>query len=104
MFISIDQIKESLKYLKKVDSFWGITFLKFKQLRLPVGNTIEVSLHSEIEDFLESYYKPCKESAYSYRCFRLPKNQNRWMKLDKYLRFIIQDIFIKNLFIEALID
>ena len=104
MFISIDQIKESLKYLKKVDSFWGITFLKFKQLRLPVGNTIEVSLHSEIEDFLEKYYKPCKESAYSYRCFRLPKNQNRWMKLDKYLRFIIQDIFIKNLFIEALID
>ena len=32
MFISIDQIKESLKHLKKVDSFWGITFLKFKQL------------------------------------------------------------------------
>ena len=27
--ISIDQIKESLKHLKKVDSFWGITFLKF---------------------------------------------------------------------------
>ena len=64
MFISIDQIRESLKYLQKIDSFWGITFLKFKQLRLPVGNTIKVSLHSEIEDFLESYYKPCKESAY----------------------------------------
>jgi len=103
MFISIDQIRESLKYLEKVDSFWGITFLKFKQLRLPVGNTIKIDLDSEIEDFLGSYYKHCKESAFFYRCFRLSKNQNRWMKLDKYLRFIIQDISIKNLFIEALI-
>jgi hypothetical protein len=57
MFISIDQIKESLKHLKKVDSFWGITFLKFKQLRLPVGNTIEISLNKEIKDFLEKYYQ-----------------------------------------------
>ena len=99
MFISIDQIKESLKYLKKVDSFWGITFLKFKQLRLPVGNTIEVSLHSEIEDFLENYYKPCKESSYFYRCFGLPKTRNSWMTLHKWITlkryidyFIIADI------------
>ena len=103
MFISIDQIKESLKYLKKVDSFWGITFLKFKQLRLPVGNTIEVSLHSEIEDFLENHYKPCKESEFYYRCFRFSIIQKIWMKLDRYVKFIIQDISGKNLFIEALI-
>jgi hypothetical protein len=57
MFISIDQIRDSLKYLQKVDSFWGITFLKFKQLRLPVGNTIEISLNKEIKDFLEKYYQ-----------------------------------------------
>ena len=103
MFISIDQIKESLKYLGKVDSFWGITFLKFKQLRLPVGNTIEVSLHSEIEDFLENHYKPCKESEFYYRCFRFSIIQKIWMKLDRYVKFIIQDISGKNLFIEALI-
>ncbi|MFN7414782.1 MAG: AAA family ATPase [Dolichospermum sp.] len=99
MFISIDQIRESLKYLEKVDSFWGITFLKFKQLRLPVGHTIEVSLHSEIKDFLENYYKPCKESAYFYRCFGLPKTRNSWMTLHKWITlkryidyFIIADI------------
>jgi archaellum biogenesis ATPase FlaH len=103
MFISIDQIKESLKYLKKVDSFWGITFLKFKQLRLPVGNTIKVSLHSEIEDFLENHYKPCKESEFYYRCFRFSIIQKIWMKLDRYVKSIIQDISGKNLFIEALI-
>ncbi|MDB9452465.1 AAA family ATPase [Dolichospermum circinale] len=103
MFISIDQIKESLKHLKKVDSFWGITFLKFKQLRLPVGNTIEVSLHSEIEDFLENHYKPCKESEFYYRCFRFSIIQKIWMKLDRYVKSIIQDISGKNLFIEALI-
>jgi hypothetical protein len=103
MFISIDQIGESLKYLGKVDSFWGITFLKFKQLQLPVGNTIEVSLHSEIEDFLENYYKPCKESGFYYRCFRFSRIQKIWMKLDRYVKSIIQDISGKNLFIEALI-
>ena len=103
MFFSIDQIKESLKYLKKVDSFWGITFLKFKQLRLPVGNTIKVSLHSEIEDFLENHYKPCKESEFYYRCFRFSIIQKIWMKLDRYVKSIIQDISGKNLFIEALI-
>ncbi len=103
MFFSIDQIKESLKYLKKVDSFWGITFLKFKQLRLPVGNTIKVSLHSEIEDFLENHYKPCKKSEFYYRCFRFSIIQKIWMKLDRYVKSIIQDISGKNLFIEALI-
>jgi hypothetical protein len=99
MFISIDQIRESLKYLEKVDSFWGITFLKFKQLRLPVGNIIEISLNSEIEDFLENYYKPCKESSYFYRCFGLPKTRNSWMTLHKWITlkryidyFIIADI------------
>lgn len=92
MFFSIDQIRDSLKYLEKVDSFWGITFLKFKQLRLPVGNTIEVSLHSEIEDFLENYYKPCKESAFSYRCFRLSKNEKRWITVNIYIRYIIQNL------------
>ena len=102
MFISIDQIGESLKYLGKVDSFWGITFLKFKQLRLPVGNTIEVSLHSEIKDFLENYYKPCKESAYSYRCFRHSiKNKNRWITVNIYTGSIIQD-FYKEPFRESL--
>jgi hypothetical protein len=85
MFISIDQIKKSLKYLEKVDSFWGITFLKFKQLRLPVGNTIKIYLDSEIEDFLGIYYKPCKESAYFYRCFGLPKTKNSWMTLHKWI-------------------
>ena len=76
MFISIDQIKESLKHLEKVDSFSGITFLKFKQLQLPVGATIKLFLDAEIKDFLERYYQPCKESKFSYRCFRLSKNQN----------------------------
>lgn len=92
MFISIEQIRESLKYLKKVDSFWGITFLKFKQLRLPVGNTIEISLHSEIKDFVENYYKPCKESAYSYRCFLLSTTQDRWMSSDRYIQDLIFNI------------
>ncbi|MBS9389140.1 MAG: ATP-binding protein [Dolichospermum sp. WA123] len=103
MFISIDQIKESLKHLEKVDSFWGITFLKFKQLRLPVGNTIKIDLDSEIEDFLESYYKPCKESEFSYRCFRLSKNQKRWVKLNRYINSITENIH-KKTFKEALID
>ena len=57
MFISIDQMGESLKYLGKVDSFWGITFLKFKQLRLPVGNTIKIDIDSEIKDFVKKYEK-----------------------------------------------
>ncbi|MBC5793701.1 ATP-binding protein [Sphaerospermopsis sp. LEGE 00249] len=103
MFISIEQIRESLKYLEKVDSFSGITFLKFKQLQLPVGTTIKLSLYSEIKDFLERYYQPCKGSKFSYRCFRLSKNQDRWLNLDKYVKSIIKDIHI-TLFIEALIS
>ena len=99
MFISIDQIRESLKYLEKVDSFWGITFLKLKQLQLPTANTIKIDLDSEIEDFLESYYKPCKESAFFYRCSR-SKNQSRWMKLNQSLMYLIRE----ETFIEALID
>lgn len=110
MFISIDQIKESLKYLEKVDSFWGITFLKFKQLRLPVGTTIEISLHSEIEDFLENHYKPCKESAYFYRCFGLPKTKNSWMThhkwitLKRYIDYFIIENIDTQIFGQALLS
>jgi hypothetical protein len=100
MFISIDQIRDSLKYLEKVDSFWGITFLKFKQLQLPVGNTIKIDIDSEIKDFVRNYYKPCKDSTFSYRCFRLSKKQNRWMKLNQSLMHLIRE----KIFIEALID
>ena len=103
MFISIDQIRESLKYLEKVDSFWGITFLKFKQLQLPVENTIKIDLDSEIKDFVKNYYKPCKESEFSYRCFRLSKNQKRWVKLNRYINSITENIH-KKTFKEALID
>ncbi|MDM3849453.1 MAG: AAA family ATPase [Aphanizomenon gracile PMC627.10] len=93
MFISIEQIRESLKHLENVDSFWGITFLKFKQLQLPVGNTIEISLYSEIKDFLEKNYKLYKDSTFSYRCFRLSKNKNRWIKLNRYVNSIIEDVY-----------
>jgi hypothetical protein len=107
MFISIEQIRESLKYLKEVNHFWGIKFLKYKQLQLPVGNTIKISLYSEIQAFLENYYKPCKESAFSYRCFRLSpssKNQDRWVRLHRYVTSVVQiETLIKEHSISALI-
>ncbi|TAE56906.1 MAG: ATP-binding protein [Nostocales cyanobacterium] len=93
MFLSIEQIRHSLKHLETVSPFWGITFLKYKQLQLPVGNTIRISPYSEIKNFVESYYKPCKESELAYRCFQLSassKNQDRWIRLDRYVKSITQ--------------
>ncbi len=98
MFLSIEQIKESLKYLEQMGYFWGITFLKCKQLQLPVNNTIEISLESEIKDFLEIYYKPFKESVFFYFCFRLLRNnQDRWRNIQVDTENFSKNIYKNNL-------
>jgi hypothetical protein len=82
MFISVEQIRESLKYLEQVHPFYGITFLVCKKADLPVESTIELSLDFENKQFLEKYYKPDKNSEWYYRVFRLSDKNQRWLKHD----------------------
>ncbi len=98
MFLSAEQMKKSLEPLKDVGSFWGIIFLKCKQLRLPVGNTREIDLYSAIREFIEKYYKPYKESAFFYSCFRTSEERDRWQNPSVYLKYLKTNTDTKKLF------
>ncbi|BAZ28696.1 hypothetical protein NIES4074_11300 [Cylindrospermum sp. NIES-4074] len=92
MFLSIEQIRDSLKYLEQVHPFFGVTFLVCKKAEMPLGYASQLSLDSQIKDFLDKYYKPCKESEFSYRCSRLSDGQHRWIKPEAYTVIILDSI------------
>lgn len=82
MFLSLPQIRESLKHLEQVHPFYGMTFLVCKKAALPVGSTFEFNLDSENKNFLEKYYKPAENSKWYYRVFRLSDKNQRWLRCD----------------------
>jgi hypothetical protein len=92
MFISFEQIRDSLKYLEEVHPFFGVTFLVCKKLNMPVGEAIEIPLDLRLQEFVEQYYKPCRESELSYRCLRLSDRQDRWIKPKRYTSILLINI------------
>jgi AAA domain, putative AbiEii toxin, Type IV TA system len=82
MYISLEQIKQSLGILEPFHPFFGITFLVCKLKQLPVGSTIEFPVDAEERKFMEEYYKPDKSSNFYYRVFRTSDKAKRWLTED----------------------
>jgi hypothetical protein len=82
VFLSIEQVKESLKRLEAVQPFFGLTFLVFKKNQLPVGSTFEFPINAENKKFLDEFYKPDRESTYYYRVFRISDRNKHWVASD----------------------
>ncbi len=70
MFISIDQIEESLKRLESIHPFFLITFLVCKRDSLPVDRQVEYPISAQEREFLEKYYKPAEKSKRYYQVSR----------------------------------
>lgn len=82
MFLTIEQIKNSLEHLKRLHHFYGISFLVGKIALLPVGNTIPFSFKNEETKFLEKYFKPAHNSQYYYQVFKTSNLNQRWLSPD----------------------
>jgi predicted ATPase len=59
-----------------------MTFLVFKKERLPVGDVAEIPVDSLNKDFLDTYYKPAKNSEFYYRVFRPSDKRKSWVASD----------------------
>lgn len=86
MYISFEQLRASLKELDHAHSFFGISFLAFKQLDLSVGKPRQVNIADQERLILESYYNPRPSSEYYYVPLRSggPKGIKRWVSKKKY--------------------
>jgi hypothetical protein len=86
MYISFEQLRASLKELDHAHSFFGISFLAFKQLDLSVGKPRHVNIADQETLILENYYNPRPSSEYYYVPQRSggPKGIKRWVSKKKY--------------------
>lgn len=79
MFLKTEQIGESLKPLKSLHPFYGITFLVCKKAPLPIGDTMHYPINAKETEFLQTYFKPDQKSKYYYQVFKTSK-PDRWLK------------------------
>jgi hypothetical protein len=78
VFFSKEQIEQSLQRLSELNPFFGITFLAFKEVDLPIGKTKQIRFSSTLEAFLQKYYRPANEYNGFYIPFMLSEREKRW--------------------------
>lgn len=84
MYISLEQLRVSLKELDPVHPFFGVSFLAFKQLNLEVSILSSVDIADQEEAILNTYYNPLPDSEYYYIPLRTTGRKNRWVSKRKY--------------------
>jgi AAA domain, putative AbiEii toxin, Type IV TA system len=78
-FLSAEQVGQSLKSLAKVHPFFGISFLAFKRIGLPVGRTTFVVFAQAADAILDQYYRVDTSFAGFYSPFKTSKASERWV-------------------------
>lgn len=79
MYFSKDNLEISLENLKRVHPFFGIAFLGFKKIGLPVGRTVNFRYSMIKEKILVPYYKPSTEYGGYYSPFKTSNTAKRWL-------------------------
>lgn len=83
MFLTLEIIEESLKKLKNIHPFFGMTFLVCKANDLPIGKTTSFPINHLESEFLREYFKPNEKSEKFYQVFKSSKKEEeRWLNSD----------------------
>src|SRR6185436_14074181 len=96
MFLALPEIERSLMPLETVHPFFGVSFLAFKRLGLPVGTQIDVPIAQEERALLDRYYSPAPNYDGYYIPFRGAGRKERWVNSrypDQTLQRIRKDTF-----------
>ncbi|MET0405048.1 MAG: AAA family ATPase [Cystobacter sp.] len=101
MFLSLSQVKQSLERLKDVHNFFGMSFLAFKKIQLPVGFSRPTVFTTIINDILQAHYRPYLAYEGFYNPFRTSDQSKRWM-IPRYGSTSLQRI-TTDTFADALI-
>ena len=78
-YISQSQLGNALRELKTVHPYFGMAFLAFKQMEMPIGERTKINFSALMRDFLDQYYKPSKSYSGYYNPFRTSNPANRWV-------------------------
>ena len=73
--------------------YFGMAFLAFKQVEIPVGEGARFNFSGLMRDFLDRYYKPAKSYSGYYNPFRTSNPSNRWVT-SKYPSGSLQRITV----------
>lgn len=77
MYLSIEQISASLGRIHKIHPFFGMSFLAFKDARLPVGEATTIVFTQQAEHILNKHYKVNSYNGF-YNPFQTSDKENRW--------------------------
>jgi hypothetical protein len=78
-FVSVEQVKKSLRSLAKLHPFFGTSFLAFKRVKLPVGRTTYIVFSQAVNVVLEKYYRADPLYPGFYSPFRTSKAEEKWV-------------------------
>ena len=92
-WLSSQQLSRSLRALRNVHPYFGMTFLAFKGEDLPVGSRVQLNFSAVMRQFLERYYKPTENYSGYYSPFRTSNPANRWLT-SKYPSGSLQRITV----------
>ena len=87
------QLKQALDALTRVHPYFGMTFLAFKALPLPVGCSQRLNFSAVMRQFLHKYYKPSERYSGYYNPFLTSNPSNRWVT-EKYPSGALQRITV----------
>lgn len=79
MYITLAQIERSLPPLEEVHNFFGMSYLAFKRIELPVGSAVPIVFSNIAGDVLEEYYKPSTTYDGYYNPFITSRREQRWL-------------------------
>jgi hypothetical protein len=103
MFLTLEQVTQSLQNLKSVHPFYGMTFLACKRENLPVGRDIPFPIANHETALLDEYYRPQKTSEFYYQVFRTSVKTDRWVPRSKYASSTLQSTRTQSVFEDAFI-
>jgi hypothetical protein len=96
MYIAPEQVRESLRHLQWVHPFYGIAFLSFKRIGLPVGVRDYVVVSRCVDEVMQRHFKPSAEFSGYYQPFSSSDPNDRWVSpryASTSLQRIIADTF-----------
>ena len=100
-WLSTNHLKYSLRALKNVHPYFGMTFLAFKAKGIPIGFQAQMNFSAVMRQFLDRYYKPAEKYSGYYSPFRTSDPANRWLT-SKYPSGSLQRITVDT-FSDAII-
>src|SRR5215469_6879309 len=83
LYIAIETVVASIEKHRRLNPFYGITFLVCKKNGLPIGKPIHFPIDDATNQFLQRFYKPDYASVHYFHPFETSGKKGGWVS-DRY--------------------